>query len=119
MKRMMFSLMIALMSVMTSTPAGAKTNKKQGLVEQIPTSIVIKQKTKFNDGRTLVVYYKKEGLQCEVYSPCNDKNYDLSDVSKIQSTNFELTDKVEGKLYRKTTVVEVTKTLKQLANQFL
>ena len=32
---------------------------------------------------------------------------------------LERMSKVEGKLYRKTTVVEVTKTLKQLANQFL
>lgn len=115
----MFALMIALMSVMVSTPAGAKTNKKQSLVEQIPTNLVVKQTTQFYDGRTLVIYYKKEGMQCEVYSPCNAKDYDVSDASEIQSTNFELTNKVEGKLYRRATLAEVAKMVKQLVNQFL
>ena len=116
---MLFALMIALMSVMVSTPVGAKTNKKQSLVEQIPTNLVVKQTTQFNDGRTLVIYYKKEGLQCEVYSPCDAKDYDVSDASKIQSTNFELTNKVEGKLYKKASFGEVAKLLKQLVNQYL
>ena len=111
--------MIALMSVMVSTPAGAKTNKKQTLVEQIPTSIVIKQTTKFNDGRMLVIYYKKEGFQCEVYSPCDAEEYDVSDVSKIKSTIFELTDRVEGKLYRKASIGEVARIAKRLVNKYL
>ena len=60
--------MIALMSVMASTPAAAK-NSKKNVIDQIPTNIVVKQTTHFSDGRTLTIYYKKSGMQCEVYSP--------------------------------------------------
>ena len=110
--------MVALMSVMSSTPAVAK-NSKSDLKKSVPTNIVVKQTTKFNDGRTLTIYYKKQGMNCEVYSPCNANDYDVSDASKIKSTNFEVVDKVEGKLYKKATVGEVIRLVKWLANQFL
>jgi len=118
MKQMIFTLMIAFMSVMASTPVSAKSNKKS-VTDQVPTNIVVKQTTRFNDGRTLTIYYKKSGTQCEVYSPCNANDYNVSDASKIKSTNFEVVDKVEGKLYRKASVGEVTKLIKRLVNQYL
>ena len=110
--------MVVLMSMMASTPAVAK-NSKSDLKKSVPANIVVKQTTKFNDGRTLTIYYKKQGMNCEVYSPCNANDYDVSDASKIKSTNFEVVDKVEGKLYKKATVGEVIRLIKWLANQFL
>ena len=110
--------MVVLMSMMASTPAVAK-NSKSDLKKNVPANIVVKQTTKFNDGRTLTIYYKKQGMNCEVYSPCNADDYDVSDASKIKSTNFEVVDKVEGKLYKKATVGEVIRLIKWLANQFL
>lgn len=118
MKRMIICLMIVLMSAVASTPAGAKTEKKN-VTEQMPKNLVVKQTTQFNDGRTLVIYYKKEGMQCEVYSPCDAKDYDLSDAQKKKSTNFEVVDKVEGKLYRKATLGEVSRLVKRLVNKYL
>jgi hypothetical protein len=118
MKQMIITLMIALMSVMTSTPVSAKSNKSE-LKKSVPTNLIVKQTTLFNDGRTLVVYYKKQGTNCEVYSPCNAKDYNVSDASKIKSTNFEVVDKVEGKLYKKASVGEVTRLIKKLVNQYL
>ena len=110
--------MVALMSVMSSTPAAAK-NSKNELKKNVPTNLIVKQTTLFSDGRTLTIYYKKQGMNCEVYSPCNANDYDVSDASKIKSTNFEVVDKVEGKLYKKATVGEVIRLVKWLANQFL
>ena len=115
MKQIFLSLMIALMSVMASTPASAKTDMNI----PVPTNIVVKQTTEFSDGRTLVIYYKKSGDVCEVYSPCNDKDYAVSDAMKIKKTTFEVVSKVEGKLYRKATVNEVKKIIKQMVNQYL
>ena len=80
---------------------------------------IVKQTTQFSDGRTLVIYYKKQGMNCEVYSPCNADDYSVSDASKIKSTNFEVVDKVEGKLYKKASIGEVTKLIKRLVNQYL
>ena len=118
MKQLLFSLMIVLMSMMASTPVSAKSNKKS-VTAQVPANIVVKQTTQFNDGRTLTIYYKKSGMQCEVYSPCNANDYNMSDASKIKSTNFEVVEKVEGKLYKKASIGEVTRLIKRLVNQYL
>ena len=118
MKHFIFTLMIALMSVMASTPVSAKTNMSE-LKKNVPTNLIVKQTTQFNDGRTLVVYYKKQGTSCEVYSPCSTKDYNVSDASKIKSTNFEVVDKVEGKLYKKASVGEVTRFIKRMVNKYL
>ena len=118
MKQFFLSLMIVLMSMMASTPAVAK-NSKKNVADQVQTNIVVKQTTHFNDGRTLTIYYKKSGMQCEVYSPCNASDYNMSDASKIKSTNFEVVDKVEGKLYKKASIGEVTRLIKRLVNQYL
>ena len=110
--------MIALMSVMASTPVSAKSNKSE-LKKSVPTNLIVKQTTVFSDGRTLVVYYKKLGVNCEVYSPCDAKDYSMSDASKIKSTNFEVVDEVEGKLYKKASVGEVTRFIKRMVNKYL
>jgi len=118
MKQLILTLMVALMSVMASTPAAAK-NSKSELKKSVPTNLIVKQTTQFSDGRTLVIYYKKRGMNCEVYSPCNADDYSVSDASKIKSTNFEVVDKVEGKLYKKASVGEVAHIIKKLVNQYL
>ena len=118
MKQLLFSLMIALMSVMASTPAAAKSSKSN-LMKNVPTNLIVKQTTQFSDGRTLVIFYKKQGLNCEVYSPCNANDYSVSDASKIKSTNFEIVNKVEGKRYKKASLGEVTRYIKQMVNQYL
>ena len=118
MKQLLLSLVIVLMSMMASTPVSAKSNKKS-VKDQVPTNIVVKQTTHFNDGRTLTIYYKKNGTQCEVYSPCNAHDSNLADASKIKSTNFEVVERVEGKLYKKASVGEVTRLIKRLVNQYL
>ena len=99
MKQLILTLMVALMSVMASTPAAAKSSKSE-----------LKKR---------VIYYKKQGMKCEVYSPCSADDYSVSDASKIKSTNFEVVDKVEGKLYKKASVGEVTRLIKKLVNQYL
>ena len=118
MKQLVMTLIIALMSVMASTPVSAKTNMSE-LKKSVPANLIVKQTTQFTDGRTLVVFYKKQGTNCEVYSPCSAKDYNVSDASKIKSTNFEVVDKVEGKLYKKASVGEVTRFIKRMVNKYL
>ena len=117
MKQLFLSLILALMSVMVSMPASATTgNEVKKMVQQ---DIIVKQTTQFSDVRILTLYYKKQGNLCEVYSPCNEKDYGGNDAKKIRSTNFEVVDKVEGKLYRKATVGEVLRVLKKLVNSYV
>lgn len=79
MKQLILTLMVALISVMASTPAAAKSCKNE-LKNNVPTNLIVKQTTQFSDGRTLVIYYKKQGMNCEVYSPCNADDYSVSDA---------------------------------------
>ena len=117
MKQLFITLILALMSVTLSMPASAKTGNVAK--SYIPQNIIVRQTTCFTDGRTLVLYYKKQGNLCEVYSPCDEKDYDLSDVNRIKSTSFEVVSKVEGKLYRKTTVCEFLKALRKVVDTYL
>lgn len=118
MKNLLLSLIVVLMSMMTSTPAVAK-NSKNDLMNLVPKNLVVKQTTTFSDGRTLVIYYKKQGTNCEVYSPHEAKDYDVTDASKIKSTHFEVVGQVEGKLYRRASLAEVARLIKNLVNQYL
>lgn len=128
MKQYILSLVLVLMSMVVSTPAAAKcdnmnvsnrNSRISTMMRSIPQNIVVKQTAQFNDGRTLTVYYKKTGDQCEVYTPCDLTGYDLDDAAKIKSTTFEITDHVEGRLYRKASVAEVTRVLKRMVNRYL
>lgn len=115
MKQLMMSLILALMSVMVSVPSSATTgNKMNG---NAPENIIVKQTTHFNDGRTLTLYYKKQGERCEIYTPCDMNAYTKSDLKKVKSTYFEVVDKTEGKLYKKTTMDEVMHVLNQMVCQ--
>ena len=118
MKKLLFVLMVALMSVMASTPGIAKIAEGNVMMNVIPANLIVKQTTQFNDGRTLVIYFKKQGMDCELYSPCNANDYSVDDASMIKSANFEMVDKVEGKLYKKATLGEVTQFIKQMVDLY-
>ena len=69
---------------------------------------------------TLIDYANRDRTQHlspPVSYSAND--YNVSDASKIKSTNFEVVDKVEGKLYKKASIGEVTRLIKRLVNQYL
>lgn len=121
MKHLIVVLMTVLMSISTSAFASTTTsteskNNLTGIV--IPTNITVKQTVTFKDGKTIELYYQKKGDVCKLYSTTDVTKYKESDLGKIQSTNFELVDKVEGKCYitRKTNdVIAFAKSvLKQL-----
>ncbi len=118
MRQLIATLVFVLMSMIVSTPVSAKSDKSE-VNKMVPKNIVLKQTTKFNDGRTLVIYYQKEGMNCAVYSPCDANGYSVSDASKIKSTNFEVVNKVEGKLYKRASVGELTRLIKKMVNQYL
>lgn len=95
------------MSISLSAFAGTRTssvrvNKSEKVA--VPANIIVKQSITFMDGKTIVVFYKKTGNDCKVYSNENLNKYGVSDLMRIKSTNFERTDHVEGKCYASKTV---------------
>lgn len=121
MKHLIVILTTVLMSMSTSAFAGTTTSTQNkldlsGIV--IPANITVKQTVTFKDGKTIELFYQKQGGVCKLYSTTDVTKYKESDLGKIQSTNFEFVDKVEGKCYitRKTNdVIAFAKSvLKQL-----
>lgn len=113
------TLMIAmLMSISLSTFAGTKTSSKASIKNEkvnIPANLIVKQSITFDDGKTVVVFYEKKGQNCKLYSKSDISKYNLGDLSRIKSSNFEKTDHVEGKCYATKTV----KALIAMAQGFL
>lgn len=100
MQKIKLLLIAMLMSFGTSTFAGTTTANNEIITSQkvtIPTNIIIKQTITFNDGKTITVYYQKEGDICRLYSKTDITKYKESDLSRIKSTNFEIADTTEGK----------------------
>lgn len=118
MKKLMLFMMIVLMSMTTSVSAATKGGKSQ-IGKALPTNIIVKQITEFDDGRTLVLYYKKQGEQCEVYSTSDVTTYSEADLRHVKSTNVEIAERTEGKLVRRATLAEVRRLVKQLVNRYL
>lgn len=122
MKKILFVMMAILMSVSTSSFAGTTTWSSESESVQkitIPTKIIIKQIITFNDGSSVEVFYQKDGKTCKLYSNTDIKAYKASDLNRIKSTSFDITDHVEGKCrMTKTTsnIIELAKSLfKQLS----
>ncbi len=96
-----------LMSFCMSSFAGTKnstvSNTKNANVS-VPANLTIKQTITFDDGKTIVVFYEKKGQDCKLYSTADLNKYDVTDLYRIKSTNFEKTDHVEGKCYASRTV---------------
>ena len=122
MKHLIVILMTILVSMSTSAFAGTTTGTESKINLTsivVPTNITVKQTITFKDGKTIELYYQKQGDVCKLYSTTDVTKYKEGDLARILSTNFELVDKVEGKCYvtRKTNdVLAFAKSiLKQLA----
>lgn len=121
MKNLIVILVTMLMSMSTSAFAGTTTSTESKIDLSsivIPVNITVKQTITFKDGKTIELYYQKQGDVCKLYSTTDVMKYKESDLGRIQSTNFELVDNVEGKCYmtRKTNdvIAFAKRVLKQL-----
>lgn len=118
MKKIMFLLMAVLMSISTSTFAGTTTAQRQQQQSStgfsIPVNIIVKQTIEFTDGKTIDVYYQKEGNVCKLYSREDVMKYSQSDLNRIKSTNFEIVDHCEGKCLLTKNVSDVLSLAKSL-----
>ena len=115
-------LAVMLMSVMMPTLVSAKTNNANNsnqVKKVVPKSIVVRQIINFDDGRMLVLYWKKEGASCELYSDQDLKQYNLNDTNHVMTSELSRVDHVEGKLVRKATFAEACRIFKALVNQYL
>ena len=94
-------MIAVLMSIGLSSFAGTKTNTTSSRIGKVnvPANLIIKQSITFDDGKTIIVFYEKEGETCKLYSTSNVSKYGISDLWRVKSTNFEKTNHAEGKCY--------------------
>lgn len=122
MKQFIVILMTMLMSMTTSAFAATTTSTVSEidlLSFVVPANITVKQTVTFKDGTTIELFYQKKGDVCKLYSTTDVTKYMGSDLGKIQSSNFELVDKVEGKCHMTCKTKDVITFAKKVLKQFV
>lgn len=102
----------------TSTPANAEA-KSISLIEKMPVSIVVKQTATLKDGRSVTIFYKKEGGYVEVLSDSNLKGYTVDDLLNLESTTFSLASSAKGTSLYRMPVSKACSLFKQMVNMYL
>ena len=126
MKKIKIALVAAIVasaSLIGSVSAVAAPAKSQtsavSLIEKVPVSIIVKQTAKLKDGRSVTVFYKKEGNYVEVFSPSDLKGYTVDDLLNLESTTFSLASSVSGVSLYKCPVSSACALLKKMVNTYL
>ncbi|MDE5998100.1 MAG: hypothetical protein K2G77_07825 [Muribaculaceae bacterium] len=102
----------------TTTPAGNET-KSISLIEKMPVNIVVKQTATLKDGRSVTIFYKKEGGYVEVLSDSNLKGYTVDDLLNLESTTFTLASSAKGTSLYRMPVSKACSLFKQMVNLYL
>lgn len=115
-------LLSSFVSAPSANAAESKTSSSAGeksLLAMMPSFIIIEQTAKLNDGRSVTLYYKKDGDFCEVYSESSLKGLSEKDLLKLESSEFRIVTSANGKCVHRTTVAEARKYIKQIVNKYL
>lgn len=123
----LFLATIAIVFATALTPSAASAARKstssqkesKSLVAQIPSNIIVQQKATLNDGRSVTVYYKKTGNNCEIYSADNLKGYVAEDLLSLDSTSFRIVTSVKGKRIYSCPLSKARSLIKQMVNTYL
>lgn len=89
------------------------------LMSMLPTSIVVEQTATLNNGKSMTIYYKKDGEHCEVFSEDNLDGYSVNDLSKVQSTSLRIVSQAKGKRVYHDTMANAHRIFKRLVNTYL
>ena len=102
----------------TATPAKAEKTSVS-LIEKMPVNIVVKQTATLKDGRSVTIYYQKDGGYVEVFSDSNLKGYTVDDLLNLESTTFTLATSVKGTSILRMPVSKACSLFKQMVNLYL
>ena len=102
----------------TATPAKAEKTGVS-LIEKMPVNIVVKQTATLKDGRSVTIYYKKDGGYVEVLSDSNLKGYTVDDLLNLESTTFSLATSAKGTSLYRMPVAKACALFKRMVNLYL
>ena len=110
----------SLISSASKTAAPAKTEKSNvSLIEKMPVNIIVKQTATLKDGRSVTIFYKKDGSYVEVFSDNNLKGYSADDLLSLESTTFSLATSAKGASLFRMPVSKACSLFKQMVNLYL
>lgn len=125
MKRLMMAIAIALTMTMgafhvsASTPASQSKSVTESLWKALPETLVVKQTATLDDGKTLTLYYKKTGNQCEVYTDADLKGLTVNDLTRLKESAFSIVTAAKGRCVYSVPVSKVRNMVKQAVNRYL
>lgn len=110
----------SLISSASNAGTHAKHEKNSvSLIEKMPVNIVVKQTATLKDGRSVTIYYKKEGGYVEVFSDSSLKGYTVDDLLSLESTTFSLAKSAMGTSIYRMPVSKACSLFKQMVNLYL
>lgn len=123
MKRIIFAVVLAI-SAFASAPAAqaapaANSNPVERIWRSLPDVMVVKQTATLSDGRSVTLYYRKAGDQCEVYTPSDLKGLRPEDVMNIEKSDFAIARSAEGRKVYNAPISKVRRIIKQAVINYL
>ena len=110
----------SLIASASTNAAPAATGKNSiSFIEKLPVDIIVKQTASLKDGRSVTVYYQKNGGYVEVFSDSNLKGYTIDDLLSLESTTFTLASSVKGTSILRMPVSKACSLFKQMVNLYL
>lgn len=125
MKKFLFLAMCVMISVCSFiAPASASASTRDpkprtSWMSKIPVKLVVEQTATLSDGKTVTLYYQKNGDLLEVYSNDNLKGYSVDDLLALRETSFRLASAVKGKRVYHTTTAQARKIIKKAVSTYL
>ena len=109
-------MMLAAASILSPAHAAEPVSELKAitsLISSVPRSIVVEQTVVLgNNGKTVTLFYQKEGDVYEVYTESNLSGYDIGDFVASQSSTFRVVKSPKGKLVYKTNKAKVGRLLR-------
>lgn len=127
MKKIIFALVLAVVALVSAPSASAaKTSdstKSSNPVEQLwnalPDVLIVKQTATLNNGKSVTIYYKKAGNQCEVYTPSDITGLNVDDLTNLEKSDFSIATSTEGRKVYTAPFSTVRKIVKRAVNSYL
>lgn len=113
------TMLVAGFSASAATPKNSSSDLVGKLWKSLPETLVVKQEATFDNGKTITIYYKKSGDQCEVYTADNVSNLTIQDLADAKESNFGITTSVKGHRVFTAPFSKVRRIVKSVVNTYL
>ena len=113
------TMSLPVFSASAASPKSSSSDLVENIWESLPEIMVVKQKATLVNGRTVTIYYKKSGDQCEVYTADNVSDLTINDLASVKESDFDIATSVKGRLLFSAPFSKVRRMVKTAVNSYL